>query len=108
VIASEILTPADIEARFGTFGGHWHHGELGFDQFMMMRPVPGAGHYATPVEGLYLCGAGAHPGGGVIGLAGRNAAREIHRMEGRPTKRGSTKRGSTKRVPTQRGREARS
>jgi phytoene dehydrogenase-like protein len=108
VIASDLLTPADIEARFGTFGGHWHHGELGFDQFMMMRPVPGAGHYATPVEGLYLCGAGAHPGGGVIGLAGCNAAREIHRMEGRPTKRGSTKRGSTKRVPTQRGREARS
>ncbi|MCZ6460144.1 MAG: NAD(P)/FAD-dependent oxidoreductase, partial [Gammaproteobacteria bacterium] len=58
-------------------GGHWHHGELSLDQFMMMRPVPGATQYATPIDGLYLCGAGAHPGGGVMGLAGKNAAHEI-------------------------------
>ena len=77
VIGSELLTPVDIEAQFRIRGGHWHHGELSLDQFMMMRPVPGATQYATPLDGLYLCGAGAHPGGGVMGLAGRNAAREI-------------------------------
>ena len=79
VIAAELLTPLDIEQQFRIRGGHWHHGELCLDQFMMLRPVPGAAQYATPVEGLYLCGAGAHPGGGVMGLAGRNAAREIIR-----------------------------
>jgi phytoene dehydrogenase-like protein len=62
-------------------GGHWHHGELSLDQALMMRPMPGATQYATPVDGLYLCGAGAHPGGGVMGLAGRNAAREVIRQE---------------------------
>jgi phytoene dehydrogenase-like protein len=50
---------------------------LAFDQFYMVRPVPGAAQYETPVSGLYLCGAGAHPGGGVMGLAGRNAARRV-------------------------------
>ncbi|MEH6593205.1 MAG: NAD(P)/FAD-dependent oxidoreductase, partial [Halioglobus sp.] len=58
-------------------GGHWHHGELSMDQVMMMRPFAGANQYATPVDGLYLCGAGTHPGGGLMGLAGGNAAREI-------------------------------
>ena len=58
-------------------GGHWHHAELAFDQFFMLRPVPGAAQYATPLPGLYLCGAGSHPGGGVMGTAGRNAARRI-------------------------------
>jgi phytoene dehydrogenase-like protein len=77
VIGSELLTPQDIEQQFRIRGGHWHHGELSLDQFMMMRPVPGATQYATPIDGLYLCGAGTHPGGGVMGLAGRNAAREI-------------------------------
>jgi phytoene dehydrogenase-like protein len=77
VLGSELLTPADIQAQFRIRGGHWHHGELALDQFMMMRPVPGATQYATPVDGLYLCGAGTHPGGGVMGLAGRNAARQI-------------------------------
>ena len=74
---SELLTPADIEQQFGITGGHWHHGELALDQFMMLRPVAGAAQYATPVAGLYLCGAGCHPGGGVMGSAGRNAARVI-------------------------------
>jgi phytoene dehydrogenase-like protein len=74
---SELLTPADIEQQFGIAGGHWHHGELALDQFMMLRPVAGAAQYATPVAGLYLCGAGCHPGGGVMGSAGRNAARVI-------------------------------
>jgi phytoene dehydrogenase-like protein len=79
VVATELLTPADLAAEFGNAGGHYHHGELAFDQFLMVRPVPGAAQYATPVAGLFLCGAGAHPGGGVSGLAGRNAAREVLR-----------------------------
>jgi phytoene dehydrogenase-like protein len=75
--AIELLTPRDIEQQFRIHGGHWHHGELSFDQFFMVRPVPAAAQYATPVPGLFLCGAGAHPGGGVMGLAGRNCARRI-------------------------------
>ena len=76
-MASELLTPVDLEREFHMKGGHWHHGEISLDQVMMMRPFPGASQYGTPVDGLYLCGAGAHPGGGVMGLAGRNAAQEI-------------------------------
>ena len=74
---SEVLSPADIEREFRIAGGHWHHGEYALDQFLMLRPVHGSAQYATPVPGLYLCGAGAHPGGGVMGCAGRNAANEI-------------------------------
>jgi phytoene dehydrogenase-like protein len=74
---AELLTPLDMERQFGITGGHWHHGELALDQFMMLRPVVGAAQYAMPVDGLYLCGAGCHPGGGVMGSAGRNAARVI-------------------------------
>ncbi len=81
VVGAELLTPADLEARHGMKGGHWHHGELSLDQVMMMRPFPGATQYGTPVAGLYLCGAGSHPGGGVMGQAGHNAAREIIRRE---------------------------
>ena len=77
VVASQLLTPQDLEREYGMTGGHWHHGELSMDQVMMMRPFTGSSQYRTPVDGLYLCGAGAHPGGGVMGLAGRNAAREI-------------------------------
>ncbi len=77
VAGSELLLPADIEREFRITGGHWHHGELALDQFMMMRPVPGAAQYAMPVGGLYLCGAGCHPGGGVMGSAGRNAANAV-------------------------------
>ena len=75
--AAELLTPPDLEAQFGLRGGHWHHGEIALDQALFTRPVPGANHYATPVPGLYLCGASAHPGGGLLGLAGRNAAAAI-------------------------------
>lgn len=74
---SELLTPLDIESQFRIRGGHWHHGEYTLDQFLMLRPVPGSARYATPVDGLFLCGAGCHPGGGVMGLAGRNAAMEV-------------------------------
>jgi len=77
VTASELLTPTDIEREFGVAGGHWHHGALAFDQFFFTRPVPGAATYATPIAGLYLCGAGSHPGGGVMGIAGQNAARKV-------------------------------
>ena len=81
ITASELLVPPDIEKEFNIHGGHWHHGEYTLDQFMMLRPVPGAAQYATPVNGLYLCGAGSHPGGGVMGLAGRNASIEILKRE---------------------------
>jgi phytoene dehydrogenase-like protein len=77
VRAAQLLTPADIEQEFRISGGHWHHAELALDQFLMVRPVPGAAQYRTPLEGLFLCGAGSHPGGGVMGVAGRNAARQL-------------------------------
>jgi phytoene dehydrogenase-like protein len=79
VESAELLTPADIETQFRISGGHWHHAELALDQFFIVRPVPGAAQYRTPLDGLYLCGAGCHPGGGVMGIAGRNAARALIR-----------------------------
>ena len=81
ITASELLTPADIESEFHITGGHWHHGELTLDQFLFTRPVCSAAQYRMPLDGLYLCGAGAHPGGGVSGAAGRNAARAILKRE---------------------------
>lgn len=75
VRASELLTPLDLEREFGLAGGHWHQGALDFDQFFINRPFPGAHQYHTPLAGLYLCGAASHPGGGLMGHAGRNAAR---------------------------------
>lgn len=81
ISASELLTPLDIETEFHMTGGHWHHGELTLDQFLFTRPVGGAAQYAMPLDGLYLCGAGTHPGGGVSGAAGRNAARAIIKQE---------------------------
>ncbi len=81
VLATELSTPVDLEAEFGMHGGHWHHGEMALDQALLMRPMPGAHQYSTPVPGLYLCGAGSHPGGGVMGLAGRNAAKTVIRQE---------------------------
>jgi phytoene dehydrogenase-like protein len=78
---ADLLTPADIEQRYRMPGGHWHHGELQADQMLMSRPVFGAEGYSTPIEGLFLCGAGSHPGGGVSGAPGLNAARRILAME---------------------------
>ncbi len=75
VRASSLLTPDDIATRCGH--SHWHHGELSLHQSLMMRPVYGAAQYATPIEGLYLCSAGCHPGGDLGGRAGRNAASVI-------------------------------
>ena len=77
IVHQEMLTPVDIEREFRITGGHWHHGELAMDQFLMLRPVPGSAQYKSPVDGLFLCGAGSHPGGGVMGSAGRNAANAV-------------------------------
>ena len=77
VVNYELLTPKDIERQYHVRQGHWHHGEMTIHQSFMMRPVHGAAQYDTPVDGLYLCGAGTHPGGGLTGLPGRNAAKRI-------------------------------
>ena len=75
----QVLTPLDLERRFGITGGNIFHGEMSLDQMFVMRPAAGWARYRTPVRGLYLCGSGAHPGGGVMGAPGFNAAREILR-----------------------------
>jgi phytoene dehydrogenase-like protein len=72
-----VLTPLDLERRFGLTGGNIFHGEMSLDQMFVMRPVAGCARYRTPVRGLYLCGSGTHPGGGVMGAPGYNAAREM-------------------------------
>lgn len=77
VLATQVLSPLDLERRFGLVDGDIFHAQLGLDQLFSARPVLGYANYRMPVEGLYLCGSGAHPGGGVTGLPGRNAAREI-------------------------------
>jgi phytoene dehydrogenase-like protein len=77
ISASELLTPADLEQRFHVTGGHWHHAEFAIDTWWMQRPTYGASQYFTPVPGFYLCGAGSHPGGGIMGAAGANAARAV-------------------------------
>ena len=79
----ELLTPEDIEKEYNCIGGHWHHGEMGIDQSFMMRPVHGSAQYFTPIKNLFLCGACAHPGGGITGLPGYNAARQILRTYSR-------------------------
>jgi phytoene dehydrogenase-like protein len=73
----EVLTPLDLERDYGLSGGHPLHGEPGLDQFFLWRPFLGHARYRLPLEGLYLAGSGAHPGGGVTGQPGQNAAREI-------------------------------
>ena len=79
VLARQVLTPVDLENRFGLTEGDIYHGQMDLDQLLFMRPVPGYARYRTPVERLYLCGAGTHPGGGVTGAPGYNAAREIEK-----------------------------
>jgi phytoene dehydrogenase-like protein len=79
IVAGEVLTPLDLEERYGLTGGHIHHGEPSLDQLFVMRPVMGWARYRTPVKRLYLCGAGTHPGLGLTGGSGQNAAREILR-----------------------------
>jgi phytoene dehydrogenase-like protein len=79
ILGKQVLSPLDLETRFGLVDGDIFHGQLSLDQLFSMRPVLGHADYRMPISGLYLCGSGAHPGGGVTGLPGRNAAREIVR-----------------------------
>jgi phytoene dehydrogenase-like protein len=83
VRARQVLTPADLERDYGLTGGHALHAEPGLDSFFLWRPLLGWARYRMPLEGLYLAGSGAHPGGGITGLPGRNAAREVLRDLGR-------------------------
>ncbi len=73
----QVITPVDMEREFGLTGGHIFHGEPALDQLFSMRPILGWAQYRTPVARLYLCSAGTHPGGGITGGPGQNAAREI-------------------------------
>ena len=77
VVAQRLYTPADLEATFGITEGNIFHGDLRPDQLFFMRPLPGHARYASPIPALYLCGAGTHPGGGVTGAPGHNAAHRI-------------------------------
>jgi phytoene dehydrogenase-like protein len=77
IVARQVITPLDLEETYGMSGGHIHHGEQSLDQFFTFRPLIGWAQYRTPIKGLYLCGAGTHPGGGITGQPGANAAREI-------------------------------
>ncbi|HYM40888.1 MAG TPA: NAD(P)/FAD-dependent oxidoreductase [Thermoplasmata archaeon] len=77
LLAVDVETPEDLEARFGLTGGHIFHGEMTLDQQFVLRPVPGWGRYRTPIPGLYLCGAGTHPGGGITGAPGYNGAHAV-------------------------------
>jgi phytoene dehydrogenase-like protein len=77
ILRRQVITPADLETNYGLTGGHIFHGELALDQLFTMRPLLGWARYRTPIRGLYMCGSGTHPGYGVSGLSGMNAAREI-------------------------------
>jgi phytoene dehydrogenase-like protein len=79
IVARQVLTPLDLERTYSLTEGNIFHGDLRLEQLFFMRPVPGWSQYRTPIDGLYLCGAGAHPGGGVTGAPGRNAAHQVLR-----------------------------
>ena len=83
VLGRRILSPLDLEREFGLVGGDIFHGKLSLNQLFSARPVLGHGDYRMPMRNLYLCGSGAHPGGGVTGVPGHNAAREVLRDRGR-------------------------
>jgi phytoene dehydrogenase-like protein len=88
------LSPLDLEREYGLTGGNIFHGDLSLDQLFALRPVAGWARYATPLSGLYLCGSGTHPGGGVTGAPGHNAAKQILRtstMQGRARRAGTTR-----------------
>ena len=76
---AQVLTPEDLEHAYGLAGGHIYHGEPALDQLFTMRPILGYARYQTPIENLFLCGSGTHPGGGITGASGQNAAREIRK-----------------------------
>jgi len=77
ILGRQVLTPLDLERKFGLIGGDIFHGKLSLDQMFSARPILGHGDYRSPVKNLYMCGSGTHPGGGVTGVPGHNAAREI-------------------------------
>jgi len=77
IVHKEIRTPKDIEDQVGLTEGNIFQGELTFDQLLFNRPVPGYAQYRSPIKGLYMCGSSTHPGGGVMGAPGANAAREV-------------------------------
>lgn len=77
IVHRQVLAPQDWEREYGLTEGSIYHGQMGLDQLLFMRPIAGYGNYRMPIEGLYLCGAGAHPGGGVSGAPGHNAARQV-------------------------------
>jgi phytoene dehydrogenase-like protein len=79
ILHRQVLSPLDLERVLGISGGHALHGDMSPDQLLFMRPVRGYGDYRTPLRGLYMCGAGTHPGGGVTGANGRNGVREVLR-----------------------------
>jgi phytoene dehydrogenase-like protein len=79
VVDRQVLSPLDLERRFGLTGGNIFQGAMTLNQLFFLRPVPGWAAYKTPIKGLYLCGAASHPGGGVMGACGLNASREILR-----------------------------
>ena len=82
IICSVIETPNDIENKYNICGGHWSHGDMEIDQLLMMRPFYGSSQYSTPINGLYLCSAGTHPGGGITGINGINAAKQLLKVQG--------------------------
>jgi phytoene dehydrogenase-like protein len=77
ILHRQVLTPLDLEQTFGLTEGCIYHAEMSLDQIFFMRPVPGWARYNTPIENLYLCGSGTHPGGGITGLPGYYAAKRI-------------------------------
>lgn len=79
ILHRQVISPLDMEQEYGLTGGNIFHGEMDLDQLFFMRPVAGWAKYRTPIRNLYLCGSGTHPGGGVMGAPGFNAAREILR-----------------------------
>ena len=84
IVGKQVLSPLDLEREFGLIGGDIFHGILAQDQLYSLRPTAGAADYRMPIPNLYLCGSGAHPGGGVTGCPGHNAAREmIHDLKWR-------------------------
>jgi phytoene dehydrogenase-like protein len=87
VVHRQVLTPVDIEERFGLVGGNIFHGEMSLDQMFAFRPATAASDYTTPLDGLYLCGSGCHPGGGVMGAPGHNAAGVVLRALKRSARR---------------------
>lgn len=75
IVAGELMLPQDFERKFGLVNGGWYHGDMRLDQLLTSRPAPGLARFSTPLKGLYLCGVGSHPGGGICGLPGEYAAR---------------------------------